>query len=184
MIRLLHWISRNTNLALFKKVCNTILLMASFCVCYKRHTSLSERRFCGSYSLDICRQAVQRSNWIKAADKPRWAERQLQMITWANIPELQPQTRCAVWQRLWASGMGFEGVFFGFSPCILLLHGMDCCCLAMIFYNGSEWVIMKSVIFLMEQLQDLLYWYIMIYPCTSLLLFICALIIFSYDKMD
>lgn len=59
MIHLPHWISRNTNLALFKKVCNMILLMASFCVCYKRHTSSSERRFCHSYSLDICWYGLQ-----------------------------------------------------------------------------------------------------------------------------
>lgn len=83
MIRLLHWISRNTKLALFKKVCNMILLMASFCVCYKRHTSLSERRFCRSYSLDIM--------LIRAADSQCSAQTESRVQT--NLAELSGSYR-------------------------------------------------------------------------------------------
>lgn len=83
MIRLLHWISRNTNFALFKKVCNMILLMASFCVCYKRHTSLSERRFCRSYSLDI--------TLIRVADSQCSAQTESRVQT--NLAELRGSYR-------------------------------------------------------------------------------------------
>ncbi len=76
----------------------------------------------------------------------------LQMITWANIPELQPQTCCALWQRLWASRMDLEsalGSIFlvtmhDFFYCMegivkVYLRYCDLCRLTMIF-NEILWV--------------------------------------------